>query len=200
VIFVHYVLALLAAYLVGAFPTAYVVGKRRNIDITRHGSGNVGGTNAMRVMGVGPGVTVALCDFLKAAVPTYLATQIAGIATWQVLTIAAATVIGHNWSVYIGFRGGKGIACTIGVSAILYTPILLTSLAVAALVMYLTRYVSAGSLLMAALIPALLFLWRFDTAYIIFALFIMALAFYRHRSNIARLLAGTENKLGRSKK
>jgi len=200
VIFVHYVLALLAAYLVGAIPTAYVVGKWRNIDITRHGSGNVGGTNAMRVMGVGPGVAVALCDFLKAAVPTYLATQVTGVATWQVLTIAAATVIGHNWSVYIGFRGGKGIACTIGVSAILYTPILLTSLAVAALVMYLTRYVSAGSLLMTALIPALLFLWRFDTNYIVFSLFIMALAFYRHRSNIARLWAGTENKLGRSKK
>lgn len=199
-IFAHYVLALIAAYLVGAIPTAYVVGKRRNIDITRHGSGNVGGTNAMRVMGVGPGVAVALSDFLKAAVPTYLATQVAGIATWQVLSIAAATVIGHNWSVYIGFRGGKGIACTIGVSAVLYTPILLASLAVAALVMYLTRYVSVGSLLMTALIPALLFLWRFDTAYIIFALFIMALAFYRHKSNIARLWAGTENKLGQSKK
>jgi len=200
VIFVHYVLALLAAYLVGAIPTAYVVGKWRNIDITRHGSGNVGGTNAMRVMGVGPGVAVALCDFFKAVIPTYMVMQIEGVALWQVLSIAAATVIGHNWSVYIGFRGGKGIACTIGVSAVLYTPVLLISLAVAAFVMYITRYVSAGSLLMTALIPALLFLWRFDTNYIVFSLFIMALAFYRHRSNIARLWAGTENKLGRSKK
>ncbi|MBS3872911.1 MAG: glycerol-3-phosphate 1-O-acyltransferase PlsY [Firmicutes bacterium] len=199
-ILMHYGVALIVAYLVGAFPTAYVVGKTRNIDITRHGSGNVGGTNALRVMGVGPGVTVALCDFLKAAVPTYLATQVADIALWQVLTIAAATVIGHNWSVYIGFRGGKGIACTIGVSAILYTPVLLASLAVAALVMYLTRYVSVGSLLMTTLIPVILFLWRFDAPYIVFALFIMVLAFYRHRSNIVRLMQGTENKLGKSKK
>ncbi|MBS3939055.1 MAG: glycerol-3-phosphate 1-O-acyltransferase PlsY [Peptococcaceae bacterium] len=197
--FMNYLVAPLFAYLVGAIPTAYIVGRTRNIDITRQGSGNVGGTNAMRVMGVGPGIVVVICDLLKSALPTYLAMRLGGFAPWQVLMIAGATVIGHNWSVYIGFKGGKGIACTIGVSAVLYTPILLLSLGVAACVMFITRYVSLGSLLMTTLIPLLLLLFRYDTEYIIFATLLMVLAFYRHRSNITRLLAGTENKIGKHK-
>ncbi|MBT9135953.1 MAG: Glycerol-3-phosphate acyltransferase [Firmicutes bacterium] len=197
--FMNYLVAPLFAYLVGAIPTAYIVGRTRNIDITRQGSGNVGGTNAMRVLGVGPGIAVVVCDLLKSALPTYLAMRLGGFAPWQVLMIAGATVIGHNWSVYIGFKGGKGIACTIGVSAVLYTPVLLISLGVAACVMFITRYVSLGSLLMTTLIPLLLLLLRYDTEYIIFATLLMVLAFYRHQSNIARLLAGTENKIGKHK-
>ncbi len=153
----------------------------------------------MRVLGVGPGIAVVVCDLLKSALPTYLAMRLGGFAPWQVLMIAGATVIGHNWSVYIGFKGGKGIACTIGVSAVLYTPVLLISLGVAACVMFITRYVSLGSLLMTTLIPLLLLLLRYDTEYIIFATLLMVLAFYRHQSNIARLLAGTENKIGKHK-
>jgi len=188
-----------AAYLLGAFPTALVVGKLRNIDITKHGSGNIGGTNAMRVMGLVPGVLVMAIDILKAALPTYTAAHVLSLETWQVMTVALATVIGHNWSVYIGFRGGKGIACTIGACAVLFPGVLLTGFTVFALTILITKYVSLGSLLMMSSLPILLWLWNYSLEYIWFSLLILAIGSYRHRANIKRLLAGTENRVGSKK-
>jgi len=188
-----------AAYLLAAFPTAFVVGKLRNIDITKHGSGNIGGTNAMRVMGVGPGVVVMAVDVLKAALPTYVAAHFLQLTLWQVLTVAAAAIIGHNWSVYISFRGGKGIACTIGVCAVLFPEVLLAGLGVFALVVAISKYVSLGSLCFMASMVGVLWLWRYDAAYVWFALFLLVVGSQRHRSNIARLIAGTENKVGKKK-
>ena len=192
-----FALALLAAYLVGAFPTAYVVGRLRNIDITKEGSGNVGGTNALRVLGVGPGIAVAVTDFLKAVIPTYVALNVLDLPLWQALAVAAAAIIGHNWSVYIGFKGGKGIACTIGVAAVLFPGVLLVSLAIAVLSVVVTRYVSVGSLLLTALMPIILLYNRRPQEYVWFAVFLMILATYRHRGNIERLLNGTERKMGK---
>jgi len=191
----NYLFALLLAYLAGAIPTAYVVGHMHKIDITRHGSGNVGGTNAFRVIGKGPGILVMAFDILKSAIPTYLAMHIQGIAPWQLLTIAAATVIGHNWSIYIGLRGGKGIACTIGVAAVLFPMVLAMALAVALLSVAITKYVSFGSLLFTALLPPLLWWQGYTAQYLWFSAFLMVLAWYRHRSNIDRLLKGTETKI-----
>ncbi|MBS3950041.1 MAG: glycerol-3-phosphate 1-O-acyltransferase PlsY [Peptococcaceae bacterium] len=192
-----FALAFVVAYLVGAFPTAYVVGRLRNIDITKEGSGNVGGTNALRVLGIGPGITVAVTDFLKAIIPTYVALHVLGLPLWQALAVAAAAIVGHNWSVYIGFKGGKGIACTIGVSAVLFPGVLLASLVIAAFSVVVTRYVSLGSLLLTALMPIILFYNRHPQEYIWFAVFLMIFATHRHRSNIERLLNGTERKIGK---
>lgn len=192
-----YVLALLAGYLVGAFPTAYIIGRLKNIDITQEGSGNVGGTNALRVMGIGPGIAVAVTDFLKAAVPTFIALYFLQLPLWQVLTIAGAAIVGHNWSVYIGFKGGKGIACTIGVTAVLFPGVLLIALAIAVLSVAVTRYVSVGSLLLTALMPLILWFKDYSSEYLWFALFLLVLATYRHRGNVERLMQGTERKLGR---
>jgi len=189
-------IALILAYLVGAFPTAYVVGRLKNIDITKEGSGNVGGTNALRVMGVGAGIAVAVTDFLKAAVPTYIAINVLNLPLWQALTVAAAAIVGHNWSIYIGFKGGKGIACTIGVTAVLFPGILIAALVIGVLSIAITRYVSLGSLLLTALMPVLLLYKQYSSEYVWFALFLMVLATYRHKGNIERLLAGTERKIG----
>lgn len=191
-----YIVVIVLAYLVGSFPTGYIVGKLRNIDITKEGSGNIGGTNALRVMGMGPGFAVAVTDFLKAAVPTYIALRVLEFPLWQVMLVAAATVIGHNWSVYIGFRGGKGIACTIGVTAVLFPKVLLMALAVAVGSIVVTKYVSLGSLLLTALMPVILLVQGRPMEFVWFAVFLMVLATYRHRANIDRLLKGTENKLG----
>jgi len=191
----EFLIIAVAAYLLGAFPTALVVGKFRNIDITKHGSGNIGGTNAMRVMGAGPGLAVMAIDILKAALPTYLAAHVIPLETWQVMTVALATVIGHNWSVYIGFRGGKGIACTIGACAVLFPAVLLTGFAVFALTIAITKYVSLGSILMMTALPILLWLWNYGLEYILFALLILVIGTYRHRSNIKRLVTGTESKI-----
>ena len=192
-----FALAFVAAYLVGAFPTAYVMGRIRNIDITKEGSGNVGGTNALRVLGIGPGIAVAVTDFSKAVIPTYVALHVLDLPLWQSLAVAAAAIIGHNWSVYIGFKGGKGIACTIGVSAVLFPGVLLASLAIAVLSVAVTRYVSVGSLLLTALMPITLLYLRRPQEYVWFAVFLMVLAAYRHRGNVERLLNGTERKIGK---
>ncbi|HSL93136.1 MAG TPA: glycerol-3-phosphate 1-O-acyltransferase PlsY [Bacillota bacterium] len=199
-------LALPLAYLMGAFPTAYVVGKRNNIDITKEGSGNVGGTNTLRVLGWRAGVTVALVDVLKALLPTLIAKQYLGLLPWQVSLIALAAIIGHNWSVFIGFKGGKGIACTIGASLVLFPQALLIALAIAVAVIALTKYVSLGSILLTVLLPVILLLGEYtplesyDFSYVIFSVVLAVLAVYRHRGNIARLLNGTERKIGDKKK
>lgn len=195
----EFLIMTVVAYLLGAFPTAYVVGKLRKIDITQHGSGNIGGTNAMRVMGLGPGAMVMAVDILKAALPTYTASHLMALETWQVMAVALATVIGHNWSVYIQFRGGKGIACTIGACAVLFPAVLLTGFAVFALTIAITKYVSLGSLLMMISMPILLWTWNYSSEYIWFALFLLVIGAYRHRANIKRLLAGTENRVGSKK-
>jgi glycerol-3-phosphate acyltransferase PlsY len=199
-------LALPLAYLMGAFPTAYVVGKRNNIDITKEGSGNVGGTNTLRVLGWRAGVTVALVDVLKAMLPTLIAKHYLGLELWQVSLVALAAIIGHNWSIFIGFKGGKGIACTIGVSLVLFPQALIIALLIAVAVIALTRYVSLGSILLTVLLPVLLLLGHYtplesyDPSYVLFALALAALAVYRHRGNIVRLLNGTERKIGDKKK
>ncbi|MDP3486601.1 MAG: glycerol-3-phosphate acyltransferase, partial [Bacillota bacterium] len=161
------------------------------------GSGNVGGTNALRVLGIGPGIAVAVTDFSKAVIPTYVALHVLNLPLWQALTVAAAAIIGHNWSVYIGFKGGKGIACTIGVAAVLFPETLFMALLLAVLSVLVTRYVSVGSLLLTALMPIILFYNRHPQEYVWFAVFLMILATYRHRGNIERLLNGTERKIGK---
>lgn len=188
------------AYLSGSFPTGYLVGKLHNIDITKEGSGNIGGTNALRVMGVGPGIAVAVTDFLKAAIPAYTALNVLELPLWQVMLVSAAAIMGHNWSIFIGFQGGKGIACTIGVAAILFPQALLMALVVAVCSIVITKYVSLGSLLLTALMPIILLVQGRPVELVWFAVFVMALATYRHRSNIDRLLKGTENKLGSRKR
>jgi len=193
------------AYLSGAFPTAFVLGKFRNIDITKEGSGNVGGTNTLRVMGWRAGLIVAVVDILKAAIPTYLAAHVFNYGPLEVALVALAAIIGHNWSVFIGFKGGKGIACTIGAGAVLFPQALLISLALGVITVALTRFVSLGSLVLAGALPLVVYLGEstdlnsYPGEYLLFAIILTALAVYRHRENISRLLAGTERKLGRSK-
>ena len=198
--------AILLAYLMGAFPTAYVVGKSHNVDITKEGSGNVGGTNTLRVLGWRAGVTVALSDVMKALLPTLIAKHYLSLEPWQVACVALAAIIGHNWSIFIGFKGGKGIACTIGVALVLFPQALVIAFVIAAAVIALTRYVSLGSILLTVLLPILLLLGEhtplklYDSSYVLFAVVLAALAVYRHRGNIVRLLNGTERKIGDKKK
>lgn len=192
-----------AAYLAGAFPTAFVLGKLRNIDITKEGSGNVGGTNTLRVMGWRAGLIVAVVDVLKAAVPAYLAIHVLGLPPHEIALVALAAIVGHNWSVFIGFKGGKGIACTIGAGAVLFPQALLISLALGVLMVVLTRYVSFGSLVLAGALPLVVYLGdvtglqSYPREYLLFAVVLTVLATYRHKDNIARLMAGTERKIGK---
>jgi glycerol-3-phosphate acyltransferase PlsY len=187
-------------YLLGAISFSYLAGKLlKGIDIRNHGSGNAGATNTLRVLGVGPAVTVLVLDAVKGVIAVKLGHWLGdGNALLPVLCGIAA-IIGHNWPIYFGFRGGKGISTTIGVMLTLaLLPALYAGIA-AILAIALTRYVSLGSLLFTALLP--FFIWSMNLPMEIFCLSLLVFAFacIRHRTNIVKLIKGQENKMGKKK-
>lgn len=204
------ILCLLLGYLFGIFQTAYFVGKIHGIDIREHGSGNAGTTNALRVLGKKAGVFVFAGDFLKCFLVIQLARLLFQKSAPEILPLlmiyaAAGCILGHNFPVQLGFRGGKGIACTAGLLAAFDIRIGVAALITFLVIVAVTRYVSLGSILVVTelALGVLFFGQRGDYGmaqaplwemYVIAAgLAIMAI--YRHRANIKRLLNGTENRI-----
>lgn len=207
-------LALAIGYMFGAFQTGYFYGKAHGIDIREHGSGNAGATNTLRTLGWKAGVITFAGDCLKAVVSILLVTHFFGesfMGDPRLLGMYAGlgTVLGHNYPFYLKFKGGKGIACTAGVAFAVCPEAVPVCLTVFAVCLWLTKYVSLGSILMAALfiIQVIEFnlmgalglpqnnILEFDMLAVVFGV----LAIWRHRANIGRLLAGTENKVGSKK-
>ncbi|GIQ71041.1 glycerol-3-phosphate acyltransferase 2 [Xylanibacillus composti] len=190
------IVAIAASYLLGSITFSFVVAKWwKGIDIRKHGSGNAGATNTLRVLGKGAAITVLALDVGKGIAAVWLGRWLGDTPVIEV-ACGLAAIIGHNWPVFFGFRGGKGIATTIGVMATLhFVPALLAGI-IAILSIVLTRYVSLGSLLFTCLTPLALWLLDYPTTYIWSALMIFAFALLRHRSNVTKLLRGEENKLG----
>ena len=192
----EYVLAVVIGYLIGSISFSFLWGRLfQGIDIRKHGSGNAGATNTLRVMGVGPALTVLALDIGKGVLAVWVGWWIDPASLMLPILGGFAAILGHNWPVFFAFRGGKGIATMIGVVA---TLCLLPGLA-AGLVgiasIFVTRFVSLGSLLFAALLPLSLWLFGREPELIVFSLALAVLAFYRHRSNIVKLAQGKENKL-----
>ena len=204
-------LLIVISYLLGSFPTAIIAGKwLKNIDIREHGSGNAGATNVFRVLGWKAAVVVLLIDMVKGFVPVfYLAPALAGAAGQVIyfqLLAAIAAILGHMFTVFAGFKGGKGVGTSAGAFLGLAPVPLLLALLTFIVIVALTHYVSLGSLLASLIFVAILFLQRFvlqmeipDVLLVISAL-IVALIWYAHRSNIKRLLQGKENRLEFKKK
>ena len=194
-------------YLVGSIPTGYLLGKSRGIDIRQHGSGNIGATNVWRVMGRNWGLVAFASDFLKGFLPLFLLRKLcfADGGTWTVALLLVvcglAAIIGHNYTPWLGFKGGKGIATSAGVLAALMPPVLAFALSLWIIATLVTRMVSVGSLL-AAVSLAPLAAWFYPGQWIYFGLAVLAggLAVWRHRTNIQRLLAGTESKISFGRK
>ena len=189
---------LLLSYLVGSFSSAYIVGKVfKKIDIRNYGSGNAGATNALRVMGKKFGVLTFLMDFTKGILAVSIGIYIGGDMGGAIA--ALFTVVGHNWPVFFKFKGGKGIATSIGAMAILQFPITLISVILGLLTVITSRYVSLGSLVFLTSLFGLTFTklseGGINTSIITFS--IMILGYYRHKENISRLIKGNENKIGR---
>lgn len=190
-------LTVLLAYLLGSVSFGYLVGRRiRGVDIRQYGSGSSGTTNILRTLGTGPAVVVLLLDAGKGIGAVYLADLLTGNPN-VVMLAGVAVVAGHNWPVFFGFRGGRGIATSMGVLLGIAPSVILIAVLVGLLVMALTRYVSLGSLVGSVLIPFLMLLFRLPPAHILFGTALCLLAVWRHRANIRRLLAGTESKLGK---
>lgn len=196
----------LLGFLVGSIPFGFLIAKSRGIDIRQHGSGNIGATNVLRVMGKKYGISCFVLDFLKGLLPTLAAYQgidaaLPNAGTWQVAT-GLATILGHNYTPWLGFKGGKGIASSAGVLLALLPIELGVGLLAWVALFYSTRYVSVASIGAAVAIPIAVLVrsmmsgeWR--PAHLVFAMLVAFLATWRHRSNIRKLRAGTENRFVR---
>ncbi|MCX7885673.1 MAG: glycerol-3-phosphate 1-O-acyltransferase PlsY [Verrucomicrobiae bacterium] len=190
-----------AAYLLGSIPTGYLWCRARGVDIRTVGSGNIGATNVMRALGKPVGVAVLLIDAAKGFVPVSVAPAYFPQLDKVLLEIvcAIAVVAGHNWTCWLRFRGGKGVATSAGALLAMLPGPLVCALGVWLVVFALWRYVSLASIAAAAAAPVATWLLMRDLKLFLFTFFLGAIAIYRHRSNIRRLLAGTENRFGAKK-
>ena len=196
------VLAVLASYLLGAIPTSFLAGKLfRGIDLRQHGSGNLGATNLYRTLGARYAVPVGLFDMAKGAVPVMLIAPLASGSRYFAILCGIMAVVGHVFSVFVRFRGGKGVATASGVMLGLTPWAVLVSLAVWLVVVRASGYVSLGSMVGAIVLPVAAWLLHPLQRDIIWIQILVALAIvWLHRANIRRLLAGTENRFGRRAK
>jgi glycerol-3-phosphate acyltransferase PlsY len=205
-----FIVIALAAYLVGAIPTGLVVGKvGYGVDIRELGSGNIGSTNAKRVLGSRAGNLVLVLDVFKGFIVTWMAAVFAtgtfnwppdpkGEAAATLIVIAAiAAIIGNVFPIYIGFKGGKGVGVGAGVVLALVPIICVVLLAIWLATRALTRYVSVASILIAVLFPFFMW-WQHpdNIPYIVLAVFATAVVVFSHRANLKRLLAGKELRVG----
>lgn len=189
--------SVLIGYLLGSISFSYLIGKlgRKKIDIRKHGSGNAGATNTLRVLGLGPALAVLALDIGKGIAAVWIGKALSDGDLWIPAAAGLSCIAGHNWPVFLRFRGGKGIAATIGVLATLsFFPALYAGLIAIAAVAAL-RYVSLGSLIFTSLTPVSLLLTDSPVEYVITSLVILVFAVVRHRTNIAKLLRGEEHKL-----
>ncbi len=201
----------LISYLIGSIPTSIITGKvLRGIDIREHGSGNAGGTNVFRVLGWKPGVFVMVVDAFKGFAATFWISRLTfGVAPFEYETMqliaGCAAIIGHIWTVFASFRGGKGVGTAAGMLLALYPFALLICAAVFAAMIFATHIVSISSMTAAITLPLALSVFRYwmnrpvALSLYVFSFFAAGLIIFTHRSNIKRLLAGRENRFGQKK-
>ncbi len=195
----RYVIVIALGYLIGSIPVGYLVVKLvKGTDIRQHGSGRTGGTNVWRAAGLWPAILTAAGDFLKGLSAVLIARALLGSSVGEVL-VGVAAVVGHNWSVFLGWRGGAGTATNLGVISALSFPVALALSGAGLLVIVISRYASVASLAVAALAPAIflglaLFAHR-PLPHALYGLLAGAIVVLALRRNIVRLLAGTERRL-----
>lgn len=203
------ILSVITAYLVGSIPVAYIFGKVfRGIDIREHGSGNVGATNIARVMGKKTGIIVFVLDLSKGLVAVTLIPMFfhgifvsSGEPSELMLVLSGgASIIGHMWTIFLKFKGGKGVSTTAGVMAGLHPTILVGGLIVWIAVFAVWKYVSLASISAAVALPILAVITGKDLVFVAFCGIICILGVYGHRSNIKRLLQGSETRIVKVKK
>ena len=218
-----WIYTLVTGYLLGSIPWAYIIGKFNGIDIRKHGSGNVGATNVLRVLGNGWGYTCFALDFLKGALPVLAATLLAPnpdatgsqgccmLDAYAPVIAVFATVAGHVWPVWLKFKGGKGVATAAGTLVPLAPLPALAALLVWVVAFKISRYVSLASIIAAAALPLAAFGMRFGeinpfplvtygrlaTGLLWVCIVLSVLVIAKHHSNIRRLLNGTENRFAK---
>ncbi|MFN0073661.1 MAG: glycerol-3-phosphate 1-O-acyltransferase PlsY [Chloroflexota bacterium] len=195
------IVSVVLAYLLGAIPTGLVVARvYKNVDITRVGSQRTGATNVLRTLGPGAAAIVFVCDLLKGALAVLLAGLLTGGDALAASTAATAAVVGHCYSVFIGFRGGRGVTPGLGALLTLAPMAALVAFALGGTLIGITRYVSLGSVIGAAggglALAVMAWVGTEPTAYALYGIVGSAFIIASHRDNIARIAAGTERRLG----
>lgn len=190
------------AYLIGSIPTSIWTCKiLKGIDIRKHGSGNAGATNVYRIMGIKVALFVGISDTLKGVLSVFIAKFVSGDSEIVLIAGGFAAILGHIYSVFAGFKGGKGVLVALGVFIFLVPLSSVSSLVIWSVVVALTKYVSAGSLTAATMLPLFTLFYNhigwYHSGYIIqvFTAIVTALVVFTHRANINRLLKGTENRI-----
>jgi glycerol-3-phosphate acyltransferase PlsY len=202
-----YVLVAVGAYLLGSVPTGYLLARARGVDIRSMGSGNIGATNAFRVLGRGPGALVLAVDALKGVLAVFLgaligpqlghvpAERVEVAVEWFHIVAGVGAIVGHSYTCWLKFKGGKGVATSAGVLLAMLPAAFGIALGVWLAVFLASRYVSLASLAAAAALPVATWWLSPSPPFRGFTLLVGALVIVRHRGNIQRLLAGTENRI-----
>lgn len=196
----QYVVPVILSYLLGSITFSYVIGKIiKGVDVRKHGSGNAGATNTLRVLGVFPAILVLVLDISKGVLAVWIGKWLAPEQLWVAVACGLIVIAGHNWPLFFKFKGGKGIATTIGVvTTMCFLPALFAGiLAIASI--FITRYVSLGSLIFTSFLPIFLWFMNYPVEILWASIAIALFAYLRHRSNIAKLFRGQEHKIGSSR-
>ena len=191
----EYLLTGVIAYLVGSIPSGLILGKLFwHTDLREHGSHNIGATNAWRTLGKVPGIIIFIADSFKGQAGVLLGFSLVGTPLAAVIGGLLA-IVGHSFSLFLRFHGGKGVATSLGVLTMLMGNVTLIVFVLWFTIVYMTRYVSLGSVVAGVLTPILAALFAYPMEYIVFTVIAALLVIVRHRENIKRLMNGTENKI-----
>lgn len=193
-------IAVVVGYVLGSIPSGMIVARvYRNVDLTAHGSGRTGATNVLRTLGPGAAAVAFAADFLKGLLAVFVVSAALGRDPWLQLFAAGCAVLGHSYSPFIGFKGGRGVVTGFGASVLAAPVPILVAFAIGASLVLLTRYVSLGSVVGAAVGGLLMVREASETgnmAWAVWGILVGGFIVVAHRDNIQRLLAGTERKLG----
>lgn len=183
------------SYIIGNISVSYLIAKyAAGIDIRKYGSGNAGATNVLRTLGKKAGVAAFLGDALKGVIAVVLGRLIAG-EDGQIFA-GLFVVIGHNWPIFLNFKGGKGIATTIGVMTAINPYIVAAIVPIGIVIIIITKYVSLASIMGMIIFPIIMLFTHQNMKLVLFSFILSIMALYRHRTNIKKLMEGTESKLG----
>ena len=188
--------ALILAYLLGAIPFGIIVARVCGVDILSKGSGNSGATNVFRALGPFPGALVFFADMLKGFLACTIASSLSGGNPLLIAGAALLAILGHNYSIYIKGKGGKGAATGVGVLLFISWPITICLILLVVIVVWLTRYVSLATLIISLLTPLVFIVTQQPTPYVGLSLLVCFFIWLKHIPNVKRLVNGTENKIG----
>lgn len=186
---------LLIAYLLGSIPFGLIVARLKDIDIRQYGSGNIGATNVFRIMGPTAGITVFALDLFKGTLAVYLM-SLTTSDSWLIILAGFLAILGHTYSIFLKFKGGRGAATGLGVLFGIAPDIFLAAVIVAVAVIATSRYVSLGSIITALFVTAAFFVFGRPLPYTIISAIVALLIIIKHRDNIKRLINQTEPKIG----